>query len=131
MFIETEVTLRDGRRVKAYYLDEEGLKLLNELRRLPIHVENLELQVENLQQLLKAELKERLREEFIRNLVLTPSQRSFRYAEFLGTLREKMKLHLKYTEIIDELFEEAVKDGRIEERGSGWYRSKAPSVMER
>jgi DNA-binding PadR family transcriptional regulator len=28
MFIETQVTLADGRRVKAYYLDEEGLKTI-------------------------------------------------------------------------------------------------------
>jgi DNA-binding PadR family transcriptional regulator len=31
MFIETQVTLADGRRVKAYYLDEEGFKTVQRI----------------------------------------------------------------------------------------------------
>jgi len=122
MFIQTKVTLTDGKEVNAYYLDEEGYAFLQEIKTLFTRVENLESQVENLQKLLKTDLKNQLRDEFMKNLALMPSERSFRYSDFLGWLREKMKLHWKYAEIIDEIFEEAIKEGKIEDRGSGWYR---------
>jgi len=122
MFIQTKVTLTDGRKVTAYYLDEEGHAFLQEIKTLLVRVSSLESQVENLQKLLKTDLKNRLRAEFMKNLAIMPKERSFRYGDFLGWLREKMKLHWRYTEIIDEIFEEAIKEGRIEDRGSGWYR---------
>lgn len=122
MFIQTKVTLTDGKKVTAYYLDEEGQAFLQEIKTLSTRVTSLESQVENLQKLLKTDLKNRLRDEFMKNLALMPSERSFRYSDFLGWLREKMKLHWKYAEIIDEIFEEAIKKGKIEDRGSGWYR---------
>ena len=130
MFIKTEVTLDSGKKSLAYYLDEEGRQLVREIYGLRgnIHnlftrVESLESQIETLKKLLKPEMKEWVEKKFLKHLTTMPTDRSFRFQDFIWPFRKKSGLHWRFNEIITDVFKETVENGGIEARGSGWYRN--------
>lgn len=135
MFVSTQVTLSNNEKATVYYLDKEGYKVLSDaketiyqakwqIENLVYRVTTLESIVDTLKEKLTPQIKEWIDHEFLKHLTTMPTDHSFRAGDFTVPLMKKLNLHWKFRDILDEVFDETVKDGGIEERGSGWYRNR-------
>jgi replicative superfamily II helicase len=128
MFIKTTVTLEDGKRLEAYYLDKEGMEQLYQLRghvqNIFYRLESMEKQLDAMKRLLKPELKRKLELKFLSHLADFRTDRSYRDQDFGLSFRKKLDLPWQLGDLVNEVFDQLINDGAIEARGSGWYRNK-------
>lgn len=116
--ISTTVTLKSGKKVEAFYLDDEGLKLLQGLPYFKSQLESLESQVGTLRRLVKeSDVVAYFEKQIMENL---PSNKSVRSWDLMKTLR----VHHSFYSASNQAWENLLAKGKIQDRGSGWYRKK-------
>jgi len=126
MFFERTVTLTNGKQVKAYYLDQEGhdelWKIYNEFSNNAVRIENLQQDLDSLITILTPQIKAWLKKCFSDFIIESYADKSFREYEIIYDFRHLKGITSRIGKILHEIFEELVKQGLIQKRGSGWFR---------
>jgi len=121
--IGTEVTLTTGKKVKAFYLSEEGKKALRNLQFFKNRVELLENQADTLGKIVAPIAVAYFEKRIMETL---PNNKSVHSWDFMQTLRVANPFYSASR----QAWENLLAKGEIEDRGSGWYRKKGENKRE-
>lgn len=113
--ISTEVTLTSGKKVKAFYLNDEGLKMLQNIPYFKNRIELLEDQADALRKIVEPNAIAYFEKQIMENL---PSNKSVHSWDFMQTLR----ITSPFYSTSMRAWRNLLAKGKIEDRGSGWYR---------